>query len=86
MTALSGEKTLAELSAEFGVHPTRISLGMRRVEGGSVDPARCRISLRLLAYFERRRLVSFDKIARNRLITALTSRGECCESGRKMMA
>jgi len=22
MTALSGEKTLAELSAEFGVHPT----------------------------------------------------------------
>jgi transposase len=25
MTALSGEKTLAELSAEFGVHPTMIS-------------------------------------------------------------
>jgi transposase-like protein len=25
MTALSGEKTLAELSAEFGVHPTVIS-------------------------------------------------------------
>ena len=25
MAALSGEKTLAELSAEFGVHPTMIS-------------------------------------------------------------
>ena len=25
MTALSGEKTLAELSSEFGVHPTMIS-------------------------------------------------------------
>jgi transposase-like protein len=25
MTALSGEKTLAELSAEFGVHPTMIT-------------------------------------------------------------
>jgi hypothetical protein len=25
MTAFSGEKTLAELSAEFGVHPTMIS-------------------------------------------------------------
>ena len=25
ITALSGEKTLAELSAEFGVHPTMIS-------------------------------------------------------------
>src|SRR5438045_9471357 len=25
MTALSGEKTLAELSAQFGVHPTMIS-------------------------------------------------------------
>src|SRR5438552_19086854 len=25
MTALSGEKTLAELSAEFGIHPTMIS-------------------------------------------------------------
>ena len=25
MAALSGEKTLAELSAEFGVHPTTIS-------------------------------------------------------------
>src|SRR3954470_18977485 len=25
LTALSGEKTLAELSAEFGVHPTMIS-------------------------------------------------------------
>jgi transposase len=27
MAALSGEKTLAELSAEFGVHPTMISAG-----------------------------------------------------------
>jgi transposase-like protein len=26
MAALSGEKTLAELSAEFGVHPTMIRL------------------------------------------------------------
>ena len=25
MTSLSGEKTLAELAAEFGVHPTMIS-------------------------------------------------------------
>ena len=25
MASLSGEKTLAELSAEFGVHPTMIS-------------------------------------------------------------
>jgi len=25
MAALSGEKTLAELSSEFGVHPTMIS-------------------------------------------------------------
>ena len=25
MAALSGEKTLAELSAEFGVHPTMVS-------------------------------------------------------------
>jgi hypothetical protein len=33
MAALSGEKTLAELSAEFGVHPTMIS-GWKQEEGG----------------------------------------------------
>jgi transposase len=27
MAALSGEKTLAELSSEFGIHPTMISTG-----------------------------------------------------------
>jgi DNA-binding transcriptional regulator PaaX len=31
MTALSGEKTLAELSAEFGVHPTMIRIGLVRL-------------------------------------------------------
>jgi transposase len=29
MAALSGEKTLAELSSEFGVHPTMIAPGSR---------------------------------------------------------
>ncbi|MEF8756529.1 MAG: hypothetical protein V5B60_21755 [Accumulibacter sp.] len=29
MAALSGEKTLAELSAEHGVHPTMIAPGSR---------------------------------------------------------
>jgi transposase-like protein len=49
MAALSGEKTLAELSAEFGVHPTMISnwkqeLVTRAGElfaRGSKAPARC---------------------------------------------
>jgi transposase-like protein len=40
MAALSGEKTLAELSAEFGVHPTMISNWKQELvkrAGGSVS-------------------------------------------------
>jgi transposase-like protein len=40
MTALSGEKTLAELSAEFGVHPTMIS-GWKAGAGDACGRAVC---------------------------------------------
>jgi len=33
MAALSGEKTLAELSAEFGVHATTVVSGLFHVRG-----------------------------------------------------
>jgi hypothetical protein len=42
MTALSGEKTLAELSAEFGVHPTMISgWKLWAAQGGSRRGHQC---------------------------------------------
>jgi hypothetical protein len=37
MAALSGEKTLAELTAEFGVHPTMISDWKQEAALGTVD-------------------------------------------------
>jgi transposase-like protein len=40
MTALSGEKTVAELSAEFGVHPTMISR-LEAVAGDACGRAVC---------------------------------------------
>ncbi len=38
MASLSGEKTLAELSAEFGVHPTMISNWKQELKSSSVSP------------------------------------------------